>query len=237
MAMPIEEVHRLLDLVEYAQRRIDRLPTGNVQVVQLPELCEAIIELDGWDNNPLSSRLSINASILNKFMKMRGVITKNAAARVADRVRSHLKSEDQGYPEDQLPQDQDSPPPTPAKSKPFTFVGESWVAVDLSSEMKTKITIVATMLDSIIEHARHSNLPLEEQALTELERAQLVVILETALAVLKSPMVEVGLLKKARSALEAGAIKATEKGTQEGLGQVMGIAKNRLAELIAYIFT
>jgi hypothetical protein len=234
MAMPIEEVHRLLDLVEYAQRRIDRLPTGEVQVVQLPELSEAIIELDGWDNNPLSSRLSINASILNKFMRMRGVVTKNAAVRVADRVRSHLKSEDQGYPDDLLPLDQGSSPP--AKPKPLTFVGERWVAVDFSSEMKTKITIISTMLDSIIEHAKHSNLPLEAQALTELERAQLVVILETALAVLKSPMVEVGLLKKARSALGAGAIKATEKGTQEGLGQVMGIAKNRLAELIAYIF-
>jgi hypothetical protein len=100
-----------------------------------------------------------------------------------------------------------------------------------------KIGAVASILDSIIEQVRHSNLPSAEQALTELERRQLIAILETTLAVLKSPLAERGLLKKAKSALEQAAMKSVEKGAQEGLGQLMGAAGSRLHDLLAWLFT
>jgi hypothetical protein len=239
MPIPIDEVHRLIDLAEEAQRNLQDASTDSVQTIQYPELCEVIIEISGWeDPGRLEGLLSINSSILNKFIRMRGVVRKSLALKVADRVRSYLKTEDQAFAAAEDWRGPKAPKPEkvkPEKPHPFLFNGEQWVVVELSSEMKTKINIVSTMLDSIVEHVKHSNLPPAEQALTEIERQQLIAILETTLAVLKGPMIEKGLLKKARSALEAGAAKAVEKGAQDGLG--MGAARGRLAELLLSIFT
>jgi hypothetical protein len=236
MPIPIDEVHRLIELVEESQQSIRDAKTDSIQTILLPELCEAIIEISGWEEPDSFARiLSINSSVLNKFIKMRGVVSRNLATKVADRVRSYLKTEDQTFASPATPSGKKKS--QPEKPKPFSFKGEQWVAVDLTSEMKTRINIVSSMLDSIVEHVKHSNLPGEEQALTEIERQQLIAILETALAILRGPMVEKGLLNKARSALETGAAKAVEKGMQDGLGQIMSAARGRLTELLISIFT
>jgi hypothetical protein len=60
--------------------------------------------------------------------------------------------------------------------------------------------------------------------------------LETALNVLKSPMVEKGLLKKAKEILTKGAESTAEKGVQQGLGKLMEAAGHRIAELIGLLF-
>ena len=103
--------------------------------------------------------------------------------------------------------------------------------------MKQKIGAISALLDSIIEQIGGSNAPPEEQALTEIERAELIAILETALHVLRAPMVEKGLLKKAQSILKRGADKAVEKGVQEGVGSLMHAARERIGELIMYLFS
>jgi hypothetical protein len=61
-------------------------------------------------------------------------------------------------------------------------------------------------------------------------------ILETALNVLKSPLAEKGLIKKAGEMLRESAGKAVEKGVQEALGALMMMAAKRISELIAIIF-
>ena len=95
---PIEDVHRLIDEVEDAMRRIDRAPTDSIQIQQIPELSAVVLELLGWTNTAyIESELNINPSVLNKFVKMRGVIRKPLAAKVADRLRSYLKSQDQAF--------------------------------------------------------------------------------------------------------------------------------------------
>jgi hypothetical protein len=180
----------------------------------------------------LSAITGVNPSVLKRFSRFHGKVTRSDAVAVTDRLRSFLRSQDQAtQPE---PQER---PRAAEKTKPLSFQGEQWAAVSATSEIKTKIQVVATMLDSILENVKHTNAPPEEHALTELERQQLIAILETTLAILKGPLVEKGLLKKARGALESGAAKAVEKGAQEGLGQMMNAAKGRLIELIATIFT
>ena len=235
MPIPIEEIHRLIDLTEDAKRRIENLQGDQIEVVRLGDLIEIMYDVTGYEDvDRLATILSINVGVLNKFLKLRGNIRKDLALKLADRLRIYLKSEDQRFAPAKAPKPKEK---LVSRAKPFTFEGENWVAVEVSSEMKRKINIVSTLLDSIVEQVKHSNLPPEQQAMTDIERGQLIAILETALAVLKGPLVEKGLLKKARAVLESGATKAVEKGVQEGLGQVMGIAKGRIAELIASIFS
>ena len=104
-------------------------------------------------------------------------------------------------------------------------------------EMKKKISALSVILDSIIQQAGRSNAPEEEQALTQIERQQLIAILETALNVLRSPIVESGLMKKAKEALVKGAMSATEKGMQQGLGALMQVGAHRITELIAALLS
>ncbi|WP_130226031.1 hypothetical protein [Bradyrhizobium sp. Leo121] len=232
---PIEDVHRLLDTVEVALKKIDRAPTRSLQVTQIPELSEVILELLGWTNTAyMENTLNINPSVLNKFVKMRGVVSKNLARAVADRVRSNLKSMDQKFVAPIPPQ---RPKRAVSEIAPLTIAGEQWIAIKDASETRMKIGAVASILDSIIEQVKHSNLQPSDQVLTTLERQQLIAILETTLAVLKSPMAERGLLKRAKAALEQGALKSVEKGAQEGLGQLMGAAGSRVHDLILWLFT
>jgi hypothetical protein len=239
----IEEVHELLDTLEALIPKIDRLPTKNVQIQQVPELSEVVLVLLNWTNTAyMENRLGIQPHVLNKFVKMRGVVSKNVALRVADRLRSYLKGEDQAFaPSVQSDGDDSATPPSSVSTRDTStieiFAGEQWVVVRSTSEIKLKISAVSTLLDSIIVQVRGANEPPDELALSEIDRRQLIAILETALSLLKSPMVEKGLLKKAGSLLQKGAEKAMEKGAQEGLGKLMEGAASRLAELIGLLFS
>lgn len=186
----------------------------------------------------LEKQVGINGSLLNKFMKLRGTINRSDALKIAERLRSYLKSQDQPFarPAKKSPPRKQKPTKK-APPRETNFIGEQWVAVRTSSEIKMKIGAVSALLDSIIEQSRGANAPPDQQALTELERQQLIAILETALNILRSPLVEKGLLKKAQSALKKGAENAAEKGVQQGLGKLMEGAGARIAELIAMIFT
>ena len=229
--IPIDEVHRLLELLDDAHAEIARHRGQKMDASDVPSLCEAVIEIEGWVNpDAMGGIVGINASIVNRFKRLNGGVRKSDAAAVAGRLKTYIKSQDQAVVE------QPSSRPK-RKPKPFTLHGEQWVAIQLTSDTKAKINIISTMLDSIVENVKHSNMPSSQQALSEIERRQLIAILETALAVLRGPMVERGLLKQARSALEHGAMKAAEKGTQEGLGQMMSAAGRHVMDLLSSLLS
>lgn len=238
---PLEDVHRLIDSVEAVMRVIDSAPTESIQIQQIAELSEVILELLGWTNTAyIENELNINPSVLNKFVKIRGVIRKNLAMKIADRIRSYLKSQDQRS----IQPDVKPAPKTETKSRPkvkpatgTTFVGEQWIAVRTTSEVKMKIGAIASLLDSILVQTKGANEPPDQQILTEIERQQLIAILETALNVLRSPLIEKGLLTKAQGVLKKGAESAAEKGVQQGLGKLMEGAGARIMELIAMLFS
>ena len=110
------------------------------------------------------------------------------------------------------------------------------MAISGTSEVKLTIHAVSTLLDGIVQQVKQTNLPPDDQILTQLEREQLIAILETTLAVLKSPMAEKGLLTKARESVGRAAGSAAEKGVQEGLGTMASAAAERLAMLVRSIF-
>ena len=235
--IPLDDIHRLLDKLADAVPAIERRPTDSIQVITLSELSEAVLEVLDWSNTAyIENKLGVNASLLSKFVKMRGVVRKRDALKLADRLRTYLKSEDQSYdaeakkvtPTLQAPKLMVAPP----KSKAFTVDAERWIELGLSSEIKAKIAVIASLLDSIIEQVSGANAPREDQILSRIERQQLMAILETSLNVLKSPMVEKGLLQKAKGVLARGAQSAVEKGVQQGLGLLMQSTGERILELL-----
>jgi hypothetical protein len=97
---------------------------------------------------------------------------------VAERVRSYLRSFDQRSAK--------NPPARPATAlirNTFAFEADQWIAVPGTPSAKGKIATIAALLDNIIEQTSKSNLPPDQQILTEIERQQLIAILQTALSV------------------------------------------------------
>jgi hypothetical protein len=238
---PIEDVHRLVEGLESLISSLRGPGPAKIRVDDLPELFETIHELGGWRNTTyLQTQVGINGSLLNRFLKLRGTISRADALKVADRLRSHLKSHDQAS--DAAPAKRRRGKPTKAAErtqKPdetLVISGDRWITIRASAETKIKIAAIASLLDTIIEQTTRANAPFEDQILTEIERQQLITILETALNVLRSPMVERGLLKKAQGVLKRASESAAEKGVQQGLGKLMEGAGARIAELIGILF-
>jgi len=70
---------------------------------------------------------------------------------------------------------------------------------------------------------------------SEIERVQLIAVLETALAMLKAPMIEKNLLKKAASMLKRAAAKAVEKQVENAFAFAAGFAAGKITELLPYL--
>lgn len=246
----IDDIYDLLDVIDATISELSNDKRTDIDVTELPDFCLAvneILEHDRTAYNDISMRLGINSATLNKFLKFRGTVKIRAARTLADRLRSYVRSLDQATP--------DRPPPvrqseeerklatvtvlraaTNADIPPLTFAAEQWILLHVSSEMKIKINAITALLDSIIHQVQRTNNPPDKQVLTELERKQLIAILETALAVLKSPIVEKGLLKQAKDILTRAAASAAEKQMQEGLGNAASAAAQLLWEVMKGIF-
>src|SRR5258707_735967 len=95
---PIDDVHRMIDEAEETIRMIDALPHGDIDVAALGDLSLIVLEILGATNTAyVENSLGINTSLLSKFVKMRGDVTKSQALAVANRIRTYLKSEDQAF--------------------------------------------------------------------------------------------------------------------------------------------
>ena len=125
----------------------------------------------------------------------------------------------------------------PDHPKPFTRAAEQWVVVGAVSETKQKINLISVLLDSIIVQVKGANAPEAEQLLTDLERQQLIALLETALNILKSPMVETGMLKTVQKTLKETSRTAAKSSLQKGLGRLMDAGADRIAELLIKLLT
>lgn len=73
-------------------------------------------------------------------------------------------------------------------------------------------------------------------ALTEIERAQLIAVLETVLAVLRAPMAERSILKKAKGMLGGVTKRVAEKQAEQGLGEAAGTAREWLSDILNSIW-
>jgi hypothetical protein len=234
----LEDVHRLLDDVEAVIQNLKAEPREAIDVLQdAGDLCLIVGEVVGWSTaySDGSKRLGISAPLLSKFVKMKGRIRTRDALVVADRIRSHLRSLDQTSSVAVTPPANSQSGPEIRRTA-LTFTAERWIAVPAASQIKGKIATIAALLDNIIEQAARSNLPEDQQILTAIERQQLIAILETALNVLKSPLTEKTLLRKASDELKTIAKRSVEQGVQTGLGRLAGIASGKIVDLVKSLF-
>lgn len=254
--MNIDEVHELIDDLEQVIDELNNDSREEVEASDLYQLSWIVEQVLGFGTaySPETWSVGIAAPLLNKIRRMRGSIRIRDARIVADRLRSYLRGLDQRTHDgeeltigvaataDTLPNSEVKPEAQP-KSDPvsveainFSFSAERWALVGSSGGIKAKIHALSHLLDTIVEQTRSSNLPSEERTLSDLERNQLIAVLETALALLRAPMVEKGMLRKTGDMLKQAAGKAATKGVETGLGKLAGVAAEKIGELIDKIF-
>lgn len=254
--MNIQEVHQLIDdldeiINELSSDKRDEVEAS--ELYQLSWIVEQVLDF-GTAYSPETWSLGISAPLLNKIRRMRGAIKLRDARIVADRIKGYLRSLDQRTDDnddfivdetelvdevldsDSGPKAEPSVVQTTPSSVSFTFSAEQWTLIGNSGDAKAKIHAISHLLESIVEQSRSSNLPPEDQMLTELERKQLIAVLETVLAVLKAPMVEKGLLKRAGEALQRAAVSAAEKGVQKGIGNLAEMAAQKIGEFLSTFY-
>lgn len=193
-----------------------------------------VIELNdgGQGAGPeLAKMLGTNTSLLNKFIKQRSPIPMRDARTIADRLVSYLRSVLVSEPRSGSLNLEPHPPKVDLGPPPLEFTAVAWKAVVIRDDIQLKISESIRLLGEVIQHATNSNLPPNERALTELERAQLIAVLKTTLKMLEAPMIETGLLKKGTAMLKSAAAKAIEKQVDNAFAFAAGYAAGQLTSL------
>jgi hypothetical protein len=231
----------MLDAVE---RSLQRLASANLYNKKMPmtfilDGASVFIDLDLAGVLP---HIGISASIANKLKNLEAELPAPVMAAALGRAKTYLRKIESEFgdasggteegPEDQAAQIEDMlesypPPPVPVWA-------DTWVYIKRGSRAKAIIAELSELLDEVALLARSTNLPEHEAALTDIERAQLIAVLDTAIAMLKGPMVEQGLLKKLGKMSKETAQKAAQKNAEQGLGEGMLFLARKLSELISY---
>ncbi len=97
--------------------------------------------------------------------------------------------------------------------------------------LQRKISELASSLDEVLLLARGSNTT-NELVLTDIQRAQLIAMLETGIVLLKAPMVEVGLLRRLTKWLKGIGKRAAESEIESALGSAARHAEDLLGGFI-----
>lgn len=86
----IEEVHRLLDDIETTIEFLSEERRHEIPVTEAGDLCLIIGDVMGWGSaySDMPSKLGISASILSKFVKLKGQVRVADARKIADRMRT-----------------------------------------------------------------------------------------------------------------------------------------------------
>lgn len=239
----IEEIHEMLDQLDEAIEWLNSIETSKIEVSEIPHLYFIIGKLSGWYSiysSDLPSELSVPPSQLNKLAKIRGVIDTYSALNVANRIKSFLRTIESNHStpssEETFSENWKNNKTTITNQKSFSVSSSEWILVKKSDTVQNHINALVNIFDNTIVRINKSNLPPEEYFLNELERAQLIALLETTLNMLKSPMVETGMLKKVSSSLKDAAKKASNKKLQEGFGSVLSETSDLITNLLKDLF-
>ncbi len=233
----IDTIYEMLEEIEAEIEWLDRQTQEYIEPYSVRAVSDAILVIDGLELGPsypetAPARLSISRTTLNKFLKMEGRVELSTARKVADRVRTFIRSLDQTTASTE-------PAPllaAPKRARKRSFKADTWAVVVPSSEIKQKIVLVSELLDSIVSQLDRANLSEGEQVLTKIEREQLIATLRTTLKVLEAPMVERGLLRRTGRQLKKISERAFERQVQEGLGNVMREGSEKITSLLEDIW-
>ncbi len=241
--LDIDDVHRMLDLVDGALELLSSTRETQVEAGDIAGLCSVAAELADYRTTwgPIAGVLGIAPHLLSRYTTYHGPFQVPDATYVAQRIRSFLRSQDQAFRSPRLPLESPSAPPPPEREPvidaPIQPVAAAeWRYVQRVGSLQQKIGAVSALLEEIIQTARGTNLPPDMSALTEIERNQLIAVLETALAVLRAPMAERSILKKAKGMLGGVTKRVAEKQAEQGLGAAAGTAREWLSDILNSIW-
>lgn len=238
----LEEIHEMLDSLEQS---LNRLKAANLYSKSMPMsyISEAASVFMEFESAGVLHSFGVSRSIANKLRNFDAKVSAPLMLASIERARSFLRrleSEyggDGGSDQQELPEDArtheiaDAHPP-----QPLQVWADQWIYVKRGSPAKEIIGVVSELLDEVVLIAKTTNLPEDQAALTDIERAQLIVILETTLAVLKAPMVEPGLLKKTAGIAREVALKTAKTKAEFALGAGLEHVASKLAELLQHLF-
>jgi hypothetical protein len=235
--MASDELHEWIDHLEDAAAELASETTQSVDAGDFAYVGSVINDLMSYRSaydDPLPKVLRLPPALVRKFQKFSGSVKLKEAQMLVDRLRTYLRSMDQPDDEpDEVKNDLVISTPIAAKS---AFPAIEWRSVPRTSEVKQQIAQVSQILDEIVARIQGSNNAPEDQYLTEIERRQLIAVLQTTLIVLKAPIVEKGLLLKVRDALQSAAVKAEEKGVDGMVNALAGQGVGWITDLIHQVF-
>lgn len=242
--LTLDEVHDLLDAVEESLTQLSSRTENDVGPYETAGLATAFLALyDGFlDYGSSEAReLGVPPKLAKSLLKPGARMARHDAMILGSRLRSLLRTlegqlgapieprtEEQGSSEkvaDALNASVSTKPEAPS----------SWAVVPQVTMVKAKAAQVAQLLDDIVYAVRASNLPEEDRALSDIERAQLIAVLETAISLLKAPLVERGLLLKCSDWLKRTAARVGQRKAEESLGSLADKGVEDLGDLIDQI--
>ena len=117
------------------------------------------------------------------------------------------------------------------QTSPFEYSSLRCASAWGEGEVGVIIAELTQLLDRVIRTAKTSNLPQNTRSFTELEMAQIIAVLETALNMLKAPLVEKSLLKKAAENLSEVGRKTAQEKSEVALGKLADLAWKQIIKL------
>ena len=238
--MPDDDEHDtdpLLDKALRVRRDLNATEASTIQdiSIEFPALWELLV-LDLNDGglsagSDFARLLSVQPSVLTKFLKPKKPILVRDARTIADRIVTHLRSQESPILEGNhrlfagVVAEEKRPPP-------LVVEAVEWKVLVRTDELTQQIAGLIRLIEQVIQHATTTNLPDGERALTDIERAQLIAVLKTAVKMLEAPMVEKGLLKKAGSLAKRAGEKAAEKQVELALGGAATVVGGLLMKLV-----
>lgn len=229
----IDRIYEILDKLEEDITALKRMRRQKgMPVYETPGVCDAVRLLAEFNYD---RRLGIPVADVSKFERLTGTIDSDVAYKVASRARSLLR-ELEGEIRSETTFIFYEPPPEnpivePEPGRELTVIATKWVMA--KRDKRELIAAISELIDEVLTHAKGTNLPPDQRAMTDIERAQLIAILETALQILKAPLVEKGLLNKAKEAAKEGAANSVRSGTEKALGYALAKLSELLVKFLA----
>lgn len=210
-----------------------------IESSSLAHISDACIEfLESGYYSEIAKRLNLPPKLVNQFVRNFGPVTVKDATILGSKLLSYAKSLEGSISELDTSQSKATNKRELARSpnsvsfEALRVDAVQWVQVPRSNSVQELISTASTLMESIVVLSNSSNLPDAERVLTKIERAQLVAILETTLAILKAPMIEKGLLKKAGKGLGEVVEQVARKKSEAALGELATQAVKALGELL-----
>lgn len=241
--LSIDEVHYLISDVEESLSLL-KGQTGDIaESWRLAGLTSAFLELYGGHihyGSPEARELGVPPKLANALFKENAKIRLSDAIILGNRLLSKLHTLESEFGGEFREREPDPPATEKAESDAVfdkasggpSEYPSAWAIVPSAGPIKLKIAQISQLLDDIAYAVRSSNLPESERALSDIERAQLIAVLETVLKLLKAPMVERGLLQKCGDWLAQTSKRVAQKQSEETLGSLAEKAFHELREFI-----